>query len=328
MDLDKYNKRISMLFSKCNFAGLYDFREKENAVFLHNADILNRTQQMFEYDGLPETITKRNLELMLQIHGYAGIVKVEGKLYAMYGGLGGEPNEYYMPTILTVSNPYLNYTANLKIDTDCIIIPNDSLYLGLLPILTRYNTLITETELSLKIALVNSRIVDLISAGDDRTYESAVKFLNDMEDGKQGVVAENQFLEGIKAQPYAGTGNSNNITSIIEALQYARASLYNDIGLSANFNMKREALNSAESAINNDILLPLVDDMLQNRKDALEKVNQMFDTNITVRLSSSWEDNQQEVEQELDEQKEPEKEEPEQEPEEREDTENEQKETE
>ena len=36
-----------------------------------------------------------------------------------------------------------------------------------------------------------------------------------------------------------------------------------------------------------DVLLPLIDDMLHERQIGLEKVNAMFGTNITVKLSSS-----------------------------------------
>lgn len=295
-----FNKHVSRLFEKCAWAAPYDFKNKESAVFLHNINMLNRTQQMFVYEGLPETISKRNLELLLQVNGFAGIAEVNGELYAFHGGLGGEPDPYYMPTIFTVANPALKFSENLKIDEECVIIPNDSMYAGLMPLLTKFNTAITEAELSLNIATINSRIISLISAGDDRTFESANRFLQDVEDGKLGAIGENQFFEGVRSQPYA-TGNTNNITSIIEALQYSRATLYNEIGLSANFNMKREALNSAESAINNDILLPLIDNMLECRQLALEKVNEMFGTNITVKLASSWEDNEQEIEQALEE---------------------------
>ena len=60
--------------------------------------------------------------------------------------------------------------------------------------------------------------------------------------------------------------------------------------------MKRESLNTSESQMNNDALLPLVDDMLKCRERAVEKVNEMFGTDISVALSSSWEDNEQEIE--------------------------------
>ena len=60
--------------------------------------------------------------------------------------------------------------------------------------------------------------------------------------------------------------------------------------------MKRESINSNEAQLNEDALLPLVDDMLECRRLAIEKINTMFGTNIQVYLDSSWEDNQIELE--------------------------------
>jgi hypothetical protein len=44
------------------------------------------------------------------------------------------------------------------------------------------------------------------------------------------------------------------------------------------------------------MLYPLIDDMLECRKTYIEKVNDMFDLNIQVKLNSSWKDNQIELE--------------------------------
>jgi hypothetical protein len=203
---------------------------------------------------------------------------------------------YYRPTIYTIANPALNISKNLKIDTDCIVMNNDALYMGLLPVFTRYAKQFTETELSIYVASINSRIIDLISAPDDRTKLSAEKFLKDIEDGKLGVIAENAFLDGIRSQPYGNTANSNMITNLIELMQYQKASFFNEIGLNANYNMKRESLNSAESQLNDDALLPLIDNMLNCRKEAAEKINDMFETHIEVDYASAWKNNMIELE--------------------------------
>lgn len=102
-------------------------------------------------------------------------------------------------------------------------------------------------------------------------------------------------MEGIKSQPYGTTGSNAILTSLIEQEQYLKASWYNDLGLNANYNMKRESINSQEGQLNDDMLMPLIDTMLYCRQKALEKVNVMFDTNITVKKASSWEDNQIEI---------------------------------
>ena len=293
MELSKrFNKYINDILPGAN---MYDFRDKENAISQSVLYMLNRTQSMFKWSGLPESIPQRVLELYLQLNGNVCFYEYDGTLYVFVGGLGGEPDVYYMPTIYTIANPALKLSKTLRIDSDCVVIPNDSMYLGLLPLFTRYATAMTETELSIDIATVNLRIVDLIGAPDDRTKSSAEKFLEDIRDGKPGVIAETRFLDGVKAQPYGTSGNTNTLTNLIELMQYQKASLFNEIGLNANYNMKRESLNSSESQLNNDALLPLVDNMLNMRKIGAEKVNAMFGTSITVELASSWEDNQKEI---------------------------------
>ena len=278
----------------------YDFKDKKHNISNHINYMLNRTQSMFKWTGLPDTIPQRILELYLQINGNICFYKYQDSLYIFTGGLGGEPDEYYRPTIYTIANPFLKISKELRINRDCSLMYNDSLLMGLIPMFERYATAISETELSIDISSVNSRIVNLISAPDDRTKASAEKYLSDIRDGKSGVIAENSFLDGIKSQPYGSTGNTNNITNLIELLQYQKASWYNELGLNANYNMKRESINSGESQLNNDALLPLIDDMLNCRKNGAEQVNKMFGTDISVSLASSWEDNQKEIDMEQD----------------------------
>lgn len=295
-EIESYNKFIKNIFQRAGLgAADYDITDKETNTQTHILYMLNRTQSIFEWLNLPETIPQRVLELYLQIRGNCAFYEHEGELYVFTGGLGGEPDQYYMPTIYTIANPYFNISKNLKIDTDCIVVPNDSLYIGLIPLFARYASQMTENELSLYVATINARIVELITATDERTRKAAEKFLDDITAGKLGVIGTTEFFEGVKTQPYGSTGNTNTITNLIEYEQYLKASWFNEIGLNANYNMKRESLNSAESQLNNDALLPLIDDMLKQRQIGADKVNAMFGTHISVKLSSSWEDNIQEI---------------------------------
>lgn len=249
--------------------------------------MLNRTQVMFDYENLPETIPARNLEIMLQLNGNVFFTEVEGKYYVFTGGLGGEPDVYYEPTIYTVANPALNFSKNLKIDEDGVLIRCDSYGVGLLPIFQKYAALLAENEITMRIADINNRIMFLLSAADDRTKASAEKFLSDIQDGKLGVISDNAFLESLKALPTA-TQNSVRLTDLIEFEQYLRAGWFNDLGINANYNMKRESISPDEAQLNDDALLPFVDDMLECRRIGLEKVNNMYGLDIKVNLASSW----------------------------------------
>lgn len=299
--MGQYNEYRRWLNEHMGYGSLYDYRAKEENVSTHVWYMVDRLLTMFEWSGLPDTIPQRMIELYHIINGNMIVTEVNGELYALTGGLGGEPDAYYQPTLYTVANPYLNLSKSYKIDTECVLCRNDSMMIGLIPLCVRNATGIVETELSLYIANINSRIIQLITASDDRTKAAGDEYIGKVEDGNLGIILDEAFCGGIKTSPYNNT-STRNITDLIELLQYSKASWYNELGLNANYNMKRESINSGESQLNNDALLPLVDNMLKCRKESAEKINAMYGTNISVRLSSAWKDVQErsEVENEKD----------------------------
>lgn len=277
----------------------YDFKDKPKALYQRVTYMLSRLCAMFKYENLPETIPQRMLELYLLNNGHCVVTKVNDKLYALFGSFGGELDEYYRPTIYVVANPYLQYYDNLRINEDCVLCGNDSCYMGLSPMLTQYGTALVENELSMQIADINSRIISLITADNDTDAESAREYLKKVIDGDISAIGESAFFDGIRTQPYASEGANRLLTDLIEYEQYLKASLYNEVGLNANYNMKRESLNSSESQLNNDALTPLIDDMLNMRKEFVEKINEMYGTEITVDFASAWKDNEEEADAEL-----------------------------
>ena len=253
----------------------------------HVLYMLNRTQAMFDYEGLPETIPARNLEIILQLNGNCFATKVNGDYYVFAGGLGGEPDVYYEPTIYTVANPALNFSKCLEIDKDGVLIRNDSYGVGLLPMFKKYASLLTENEITMRVCDITTRMAFLLSAADDRTKASAEQFLERILDGKLGVISDNAFLESLKVNPTT-SNNAIRLTDLIEYQQYLKAAWFNDLGINANYNMKRESISPNEAQLNDDALLPLVDDMLEARKLGIEKFNNMYGLDVKVSLSSSW----------------------------------------
>lgn len=273
----------------------FDFTDKKENLRHYITYMLNRTMKMFEYDNLPDTIPKRMLELYIMINGHSVIIEHEDNLYVCFGSWGGVPDEYYIPTKYIVSNPYLKLFKTYTLGEDAVLVYNDTMYYGLMPMFRRYAMNLVENDLTMNIVDVNSRIVALIEAMDDKTRASALAYLKDIEDGKRGVISSTAFFDGIRAQPY-GEHNYQRLTDLIEFEQYTKASWFNEIGLNANYNMKREAITSSEAQLNDDMLPPLVDDMFDCRKAFCENVNDMFGTNISVRWGSAWEDNRKELE--------------------------------
>lgn len=251
--------------------------------------MLNKSTTIFEYEGLPDTIQVKDLETQLQVGGYNIWKEVKGDLYTFNGGLGGEPNPYYLPTIAIVANPALRVDKSFIIDKECVVMLNDHYYEGLMPMFNKNATLLVEAEISLWYAIINARVPALIQADNDNTKASAEEFFKKIVNGDgYGVIASKEFFDGIRSQDFY---KQAYIKDIIESIQYIKGSWYNEIGLNAAFNMKREAINEAEATLNEDILYPTIDNMLECREFALDKVNKMYGTNIKVKLNSVWEQN-------------------------------------
>lgn len=262
-------------------------KNKDTAVMAFIENTLAKTQAMFVYEGLPDTVPAEELERLLQTEGNAFFAEVNGDLYALQGAAGGEPDPYNRPTIYTVANPALKLNKSYKIGVDGVFIKNDTNGNSLLPIIGKFAVLYTDGIISLNTASILTRITMLISASDDKTKQSADEFLKKILDGDFSVIGENAFFKGVNMQT-AATSNTQYITQLVELVQYYKANMLNELGLNANYNMKRERLNTGEVAMNVDVLLPYVDNMLHERQKALKKVNEMFGTEITVRLGSSW----------------------------------------
>lgn len=274
---------------------LYNFANKKHAKSAYMQTWLCRLQSLFKWEGLPDSIPPMWLETYMQLYGKCAIVKHDGKLYACFGQWGGEPDAYYMPSQFIVANPYLNLNKQYTIGTDCVLAKNDSMYNGIYDLVSRYTSMMVECDISLQLANINSRIVSVIAAGDDSTRESARKYLEDVADGKLGIIAEQPFLDALNVKPYGQSSSRGVLTDLIELTQYLKASLFNDLGLHANYNMKRESINSDEAQLNDDALLPLIDDMLKCRKQLCEDVRDMYGVEWSVSYSSAWEDNAQEL---------------------------------
>lgn len=270
-----------------NIENTYNFRDKVGAVQYFVDTMLNRTLTMFHYEGLPKSLPERELEKILQINGYGIVTEHNGELVSLWGGWAPPLNVYYQPTKVLVNNPWANINKEFTIGEDCILMRNDPLYTGLMPILEKYGSAITETDLTLYLAMINYRAIYNITASTDSEKDSAELFLKRIEEGTQGVLLDEDMSNGIKTQPYS-QGSSGYITQIIELEQYLRGTFLNEIGLNANYNMKRERLSANETELNEDSLRPLIDSMLEERQKAVKEINEKYGTNITVEFNSAW----------------------------------------
>lgn len=267
----------------------YDYKDKTRNINQLNKYMLAKTLSMFEYQGLPETIPQRELERLLQTNGYAFITKApDGELYAFSGSLGGaERDPYGQPTQITIANVALNFNKTLDLNKDGVLLRNDDLRIGVMPVFEKCNTLLVENEVNMVMWGFNSRIQKLITAPDDKSKESADLYMKKIIDGDLSIIGDNAMFDGVKMQAPAASSGAG-VQQMIEYHQYIKSEMFNEVGLSSNFNMKRERLISSEVDQAEDSLFPLVYNMMENRISGIAALNETFGLNITVDFGSVW----------------------------------------
>jgi len=260
-------------------------KDKAITTFINNT--LDKLQEMFIYDNLPDSIPQCELERILLTNGHAFITEIDGEIYALSGVLGGEIDAYNRPKTYSVTNIALNLSKSFNIGVDGVLMRNDYMLTGIMPIVYKYGALLVEAELSLHSSSILSRIQLLISAPDDKTKASADLFIEKISNGEFSVIGEMPFFDGVKMQN-APVGHSKYITQFIELVQYFKASFLHEIGLNSNYNMKREHLNDEEILLNVDALLPFADNMYHSRLNAVNEINKRYGLNIVVDYNSAW----------------------------------------
>lgn len=247
---------------------------------------LNKSLTMFDWSGLPETIPQVELEKMLQINGYAVIAEYQGKLYAFQAGFSGQ-DPYNQPTKALVNNPALKNNTTYTIGEDCIVIKNDDMKQGLNGVYEYYGQRLIENQITMLMTDYNLRMPFTISSSDDQTTQSAKMYLKKIIDGSLGVIGEQKLFKALSVTP-TNSKQTATFADLYGYQQFIIAQLNNTIGLATNNNMKRERLTTNEIEVNKNASYPLVDNMLKNRQQAVAAINQMFDTDISVKYSSIW----------------------------------------
>lgn len=264
--------------------------------------LTNKCLSLFKWENLPETIDERFLMTQLILNGKVCWFNHQGRLYALNGAPGGEPNVYYEPQTFIVANPIIgsktltirNRDGNESIDgldgvlmalTDIDYELTPAAHGGLYGLIYQTAGLLADNISSLNVAQINGRAAVAFTADTEALAESAEEVLKDIYSGKPYRVLSEDILNKITATPLGGSGQNNTIMTLIEAHQYILASFYNEIGIAGNWNMKRERVNTAETELMTGSLDVSVYNMIKNLKDAVEKINDLFGTDIKVELN-------------------------------------------
>lgn len=263
--------------------------------------LTNKCCNLFVWDGLPDTVDQRALNLNLVLGGKVCWTKFNDKIYALTGNVGGEPNAYYLPQDFIIANPILG-SKQVRIrqkdgskevqGLDGILMGNSDVDVmsdrptgGLFGLIYQTAGLLADNISSLNISQINGRVAQIWTADTDQMARTAEIVLRDIYDGRPYKVVAQDIIDKVGVLPSAETGQTNTLLNLIEAHRSILGDFYAELGIGYQSNMKRERINEAEIGLMKGQLDVNIWNMLECREEAVEKINELFGTSISVKLN-------------------------------------------
>lgn len=256
--------------------------------------LYSKIENIFVYENLPAEIPLRFFNLCLFKRGRIVFYKIGDKYAVQPFSYNNLLNWYYVPKRGRVVNPYLpqeHQNWEFDIDEEAVIYNsspdiynyrNNSLVSDL--IFKTANQL-AENDISYYCIQRNSRLIAMFTAETDLQKREMDKIISKMYNGETDITMAESLVSHVHANPLSQNSTRNSITELIEFQQYVLANFYHSFGINSNYNLKREQLNSDEINVNQEVLRLNIEDMLQVRKDGVEKINKKYGLNITVELN-------------------------------------------
>ena len=248
-------------------------------------DYLSATaMSMFRYEGLPDNVKPEDLERMLLENGELIFTKWHDEFYIFQFSGAGKQNYLGEWDSYQVNNPYVNCN-HVFTDKDAVRIRNTDNSVSLSGLLDMYSELLSESYITLNMSDVNARLSFLISAGDNATKTSAELFLKQVYEGKQGIIGSQPLLDSLSVNPLA---DHKDFQSVIQLNKFYYSDFFQKIGLTNLYNNVHDRISATETQFTATSIYPFVDNMKKNREAAVERINKLFNLNVSVEFTSSW----------------------------------------
>ena len=263
-------------------------------LFRHYFNFLIRDLfQVFLFDGLPDTVNETYFKYCLFCNGKSVFFEAEGKLLALNGNYSGDPDVYYIPQKVIVTNPTLKKSYLMERDTECVVVyctetdvyNQVSEFGGLYTLLCRTATMLADSDLSINVAQKNKRLINVLAAEDQKTKDAIDVVVRKQYEGEPYAVVMKSLIDNVQSVPIAEKSSNNDIMQLIESHQYILSHFYESLGLQTHDQMKKERLITAEINDNDSIAKLNIDNILDTIQDGLDKVNAKYGTEITVKLN-------------------------------------------
>ncbi len=275
---------------------LRNLRGRNRKEFAYNVwfdKLMLSVAQLFVYENLPPNLPQWEIEQRLIMAGRALIFQQETYgVVTSWGGTAGV-NIYNNANEFNYAQPILGSQSGLIDGIDGVIMYGTSLdkIYGSSGVIGRrisyYADMLSDIDVSRQIAVINNRSMNCVSAKTDNALNELREFYRQLYNGEivvpkisSGVLDATENV--LKSVPNT-TGYG--LADLDAAEQNILKMFWNDFGI-RYAQEKRERLLTDEINADNDNLNISICDMLQCRRDGIDKINLLYGTAIIVNVNN------------------------------------------
>lgn len=277
--INRYNSHIkpSTVHSQDNVTAWY-FRRY----------LIQKILSVYEFDGIPETWSTDYFLYTLFIWGFVAVVETDKfGVIPQHCSLFGY-DVFYRPTNVTIANPLLRGILQPQIGVDCELIKMQPDYGSCWDIVAYYADLLALASESLAVNIVNSKLAYVFACDNKTVAESFKKMYDKLNEGNPAVFADKKLFDE-SGNPLWTTFQNNlkqNYVAgdMLNDMLKIDARFCTEIGI-PNVNLaKSSGVTDNEVEANNIDTKSKASLWLETIKDGLNKVNEMFDLNISIKF--------------------------------------------